>query len=287
MSQASRSRRRKGAATHGRARPAKRWASAARRASRSVAARRPDRARAVVRPIVKPIARRAKTQHAKSQQSRSPQSRLPHARAAGAKRRVPRPKRRLRSPDVRAVSGIPFELMEWIRRRMSGDLGPVANKEVFRHSDFIFQIIKGPNRRNDFHLDPYDEIFYQLKGTVWVHLIGENGKERVAELREGGVLLVSAFTPHSARRPPDSIGLVVERPRTARELDGVAWYCEGCGLKLHETWLPCEDIEVQLKAALEAFNADLARRTCRRCGAVLPDPAEHPPWRKHLEARRH
>lgn len=285
MSQGPRSRRRKGAATHGRARPAKRWASAARRASRSVASRRPDRPKAVVRPIVKPISKRAKSQHTKAQHAGQRPATEQHARVARPKR-APRPKRRPRSPDVRAVSGIPFELMEWIRRSMSGDLGPVANKEVFRHSDFIFQIIKGPNRRNDFHLDPYDEIYYQLKGTVWVHLIGENGKERVAELREGGVLLVSAFTPHSPRRPPDSIGLVVERPRTARELDGIAWYCEGCGAKLHETWLPCEEIEVQLKAAIDAFNADLARRTCKRCGAVLPDPAEHPPWRKDLEARR-
>jgi hypothetical protein len=43
---------------------------------------------------------------------------------------------------------------------------------------------------------------------------------------------------------------VVERPRAARELDGIAWYCEGCGTKLDEIWLPCEDIEQNLKAAV-------------------------------------
>ena len=169
---------------------------------------------------------------------------------------------------------------------MAGDLGPVANKEVFRHSDFIFQIIKGPNQRNDFHIDPYDEIFYQLRGTLWMHLIGENGNERVAEVPEGGVLLVSAYSPHSPQRPPRSIGLVVERPRAARELDGIAWYCEGCGHKLDEIWLPCENIEQNLKTAIEAFNADLSRRECVRCGAVLPDPTKHPPWRKHVGFRR-
>jgi len=105
-------------------------------------------------------------------------------------------------------------------------------------------------------------------------------------VREGGVLLVSAFTPHSPRRPPGSIGLVVERPRTAKELDGIAWYCEGCGHRLHEVWLQCLDIEASLTRALDAFNADLGRRTCRRCGAVLPDPNEHPPWRRHVEARK-
>ena len=264
MSQGPRSRRRKGASAHGRARPAKRWASAARRTSRSQAERRPGSLRAPV-PPVPPSAKRPKRRHAKLT-------------------RVVRPRPRTRSPEVRAVAGVPFELMEWIGRSMSGDLGTVANKEVFRHSDFIFQIIKGPNHRNDFHLDPYDEIYYQLKGTLWVHLIDKGGRKRVAKVPEGGVLLVSAFTPHSPRRPPDSIGLVVERPRTAKELDGLAWYCEGCGHKLHELWLPCRDIETQLAQALDAFNADLARRTCRRCGAVLPDPTEHPPWRRDLDA---
>jgi 3-hydroxyanthranilate 3,4-dioxygenase len=249
---------------HGPARPARRWAAAAQRAHRSVAAR-------PVRRMGGATQRKAPSRRTDSEATRA---------AAPAR------KRRLRAAHVRAVSGVPFGLMDWIRRSMAGSLGPVANKEVFRHSDFIFQIIKGPNRRNDFHLDPYDEIFYQLKGTVWVHLIGKNGKPRVAEVPEGGVLLVSAYTPHSPRRPPGSLGLVVERPRTAKELDGIAWYCEGCGHQLEERWLPCRDIEVQLREALAAFNADLARRTCSHCGAVLPDPTAHPPWQRHVAARR-
>jgi hypothetical protein len=44
--------------------------------------------------------------------------------------------------------------------------------------------------------------------------------------------------------------------------------------------LDCQDIETQLKAALDAFNADLTRRTCAHCGHVLPDPAEHLPWQQ-------
>jgi 3-hydroxyanthranilate 3,4-dioxygenase len=174
--------------------------------------------------------------------------------------------------------------MEWIRRTMSSSQGPETNKEVFRHSDFIFQIVKGPNRRNDFHLDPYDEIFFQLKGKIWVHLIREDGEPRVAEVGEGGVLLVSAFTPHSSRRPPGSIGLVVERPRTSKQMDGTAWYCEACGYRLHEIWLPSQGSESSLKRAVDAFNADRALRTCKRCGAELPDPNENPPWRQHVAA---
>ncbi|HEX7927087.1 MAG TPA: cupin domain-containing protein, partial [bacterium] len=142
---------------------------------------------------------------------------------------------------MRALNGLPFNLAGWIGTEMAGDQGSVGNKEVFRQSDFIFQIIKGPNRRNDFHIDPYDEIFYQLEGTAFVVYRDATDKEQVATLHPGDVLLIAAHTPHSPRRPPNSTGLVVERPRTADELDGLLWYCEQCGHKLEEQWLPCQD----------------------------------------------
>ena len=184
-----------------------------------------------------------------------------------------------RAPEVERLNGLPFNLEQWIGENMAGEMGSVGNKEVFRHSDFIFMIVKGPNARNDYHIDPYDEIFYQLRGTVRVGLVGPDGKPTLAEVKEGEVLLVSAYTPHSPRRPPDTLGLVVERPRVSGEEDGIVWYCEGCGVKLHELYLLCEDIETQLKSALDAFNADLGLRTCKACGAVLPDPTVTPPWR--------
>ncbi len=184
-----------------------------------------------------------------------------------------------RAGEVQRLNGLPFNLDEWIATRMSGDMGSVGNKEVFKHSDFIFMIVKGPNARNDYHVDPYDEIFYQLQGTVQVGLVGEDGRPAMTEVKEGEVLLVSATTPHSPRRPPDTLGLVIERPRVPGEEDGIVWYCEGCGEKLHEVYLLCENIETQLKAALDAFNADLDKRTCKACGAVLPDPTATPPWR--------
>lgn len=189
--------------------------------------------------------------------------------------------REARAPEVTRLNGLPFNLEQWIASEMAGEMGSVGNKEVFSQSDFIFMIVKGPNARNDYHLDPYDEIFYQLQGTVQVGLIDGDGNPKVAEIKEGEVLLVSANTPHSPRRPPGTLGLVVERPRGPGEEDGILWFCEGCGKKLHEVYLLCEDIETQLKTALDAFNADLNLRTCKACGDVLPDPAVSPPWRAH------
>ncbi len=187
---------------------------------------------------------------------------------------------RVRAPELTALNGISFNLTEWIAQSMSGDMGSVGNKEVFRHSDFIFMIVKGPNTRNDFHIDPYDEIFYQIKGTIYVKYRDEAEQEHLAEVKEGEVMIINAFTPHSPIRPPDTLGLVVERPRVAGEKDGIVWYCDTCGHTLHALEMDCQDIETQLKAALDSFNASYDLRTCSHCDAVLPDPAEQPPWQQ-------
>jgi 3-hydroxyanthranilate 3,4-dioxygenase len=191
---------------------------------------------------------------------------------------------RLRDPALATLNGMPFNLTAWIARSMSGDMGSVGNKEVFRHSDFVFMIVKGPNRRNDFHIDPYDEIFYQLKGTIYVKHRDAAGKTQVAEVKEGEVMIINAFTPHLPIRPPETLGLVIERPRVMGEQDGIVWYCDACGKVLCQSALDCQDIETQLKHALDAFNADLALRTCTTCGSVLPDPARQPPWQQMVPA---
>jgi 3-hydroxyanthranilate 3,4-dioxygenase len=171
----------------------------------------------------------------------------------------------------------PFDLQAWIATHLPKALGAIGNREVFKGSDFIFQIIKGPNARNDFHIDPFDEIFYQIRGHIFVHVI-EDGKERRLRIEEGQVFLLPKQMYHSPRRPPDTIGLVIERPRKADELDGIAWFCPQCSGKLHQVDFWCEDIERGLRDVIQGFNADEALRTCKRCRAVLPDPTKIDPW---------
>jgi len=170
----------------------------------------------------------------------------------------------------------PFSQKGWIERHMGGALGAIANREVFKGSDFIYQIIKGPNARNDFHLDPFDEIFYQLAGDIFVHVI-EAGRERRIPVKEGEVFLLPKGVYHSPRRPPGTLGLVIERPRRREELDAIAWFCPKCSHKLHEVEFWCDDIEKGLAEVIRKFNADLALRTCGECGAVLPDPTQATP----------
>jgi 3-hydroxyanthranilate 3,4-dioxygenase len=131
----------------------------------------------------------------------------------------------------------PFSQKDWIEEHLPRALGAIGNKELFRGSDFIYQVIRGPNARNDFHLDPFDEIFYQLRGDIVVHVM-EEGRERKIAVKEGEVFLL---------------------PR------GV------CAHKLHEVSFWCDDIEQVLGRVVKQFNADLALRTCRQCGTLLPD----------------
>ncbi len=167
----------------------------------------------------------------------------------------------------------PFNLQQWIEANRAAFSGPVANKEVFPESEFIFQIIRGPNARNDFHVDPGDEIFYQLKGDIRVDVM-ENGRRKQNLVREGDVLLVPARVPHSPLRPAGSWGLVVERKRRPDELDGILWFCERCDAKLFERQFPCTNIETEIRSAIDEFYSRAEHRTCKSCGAVLEKPGE-------------
>src|SRR5262245_6505453 len=85
--------------------------------------------------------------------------------------------RRPAARTAEAVMGniVPWHLMRWIEEHQGHFSGPVANKEVFPESEFIYQIVRGPNARNDFHIDPGDEIFCQLKGDITVRCIDADG----------------------------------------------------------------------------------------------------------------
>src|SRR5436309_13395090 len=107
----------------------------------------------------------------------------------------------------------PVHLMKWIEEHKTLFSGPVANKEVFPDSEFIYQIVRGPNARNDFHIDPGDEIFYQLAGDITVRCREEAVGLRDVRVREGEAMLVSGGTPHGPIRPAGTCGLVVDRKR--------------------------------------------------------------------------
>ena len=78
---------------------------------------------------------------------------------------------------------------------------PVGNKEVFPgQEDFIVMVVGGPNQRTDYHQEPYEEVFYQLKGTMHVDLQTSEGK-RTVTIGPGQMWVLPRNVPHSPQRP--------------------------------------------------------------------------------------
>ena len=148
---------------------------------------------------------------------------------------------------------------------------PVGNKEVFPgQQDFIVMVVGGPNQRTDYHQEPYEEVFYQLKGTMHVDLQTPEGK-RTVTIGPGEMWVLPRNVPHSPQRPEaGSIGLVFERPREPGVLEHFQWYCLECNHRIHDVELQVRDIVTDLPPVFEAFYADERARTCEKCGAVHP-----------------
>jgi len=147
---------------------------------------------------------------------------------------------------------------------------PVNNKALFTGDDFIVQVVGGPNQRTDFHVDPYEEWFHQVKGSMHVNVMTDEGPQRV-DINEGETWLLPGFLPHSPQRPEaGSIGVVIERIREEGTLEKFRWYCEECGNMVHEVELQVRDIVADLPPVFAAFYADEEARTCTKCGALHP-----------------
>jgi 3-hydroxyanthranilate 3,4-dioxygenase len=162
----------------------------------------------------------------------------------------------------------PINFMKWIEEHRQLLKPPVCNAQVFKEGEFIVMVVGGPNQRRDYHLDPGAEFFYQLEGRMVLRVM-EDGAPRDIPIEEGEIFLLPPDVPHSPQRFADTVGIVIERQRREGEQDGLRWYCDACHAVLHEARFPLTDITTQIAAAINAFKADEALRTCRQCGAVM------------------
>ena len=108
-----------------------------------------------------------------------------------------------------------FNFKKWIDENEHLLKPPVGNKKVFEDGDMTVQVVGGPNERADYHDDPVEEFFYQLKGNM-VLKVGDNGNFYDVPIKEGEVFLLPPHVRHSPQRPAGSIGLVVEPNRQRR-----------------------------------------------------------------------
>jgi 3-hydroxyanthranilate 3,4-dioxygenase len=164
----------------------------------------------------------------------------------------------------------PVNFAQWIEDNKHLLKPPVGNKTMAVGDDFIVMIVGGPNARTDFHVDPYEEWFYQLKGNMHVNVIVD-GEQRRVDIREGETWLLPGSTPHSPQRPEQgSVGLVIERVREEGTLEKFQWYCPNCSALVHEVELQVRDIVVDLPPVFAAFYDDEKARMCKRCGTLHP-----------------
>jgi 3-hydroxyanthranilate 3,4-dioxygenase len=162
----------------------------------------------------------------------------------------------------------PIDFRGWIEANRERLQPPVGNARVFPDGDLIVMVVGGPNARKDFHVDPGDELFYQVEGGIVLEVIEGDARRRI-EIPEGGMFLLPAGVPHSPQRPANTVGLVIERRRREDEIDVFRWYCGSCDALVHEVAFPLRDITTQIRAAIERLQQSAADRTCARCGCEL------------------
>lgn len=162
-----------------------------------------------------------------------------------------------------------FNFNQWIERHAHLLKPPVGNRQVFMEAeDLIVMVVGGPNARTDYHDDPYEEFFYQLRGNMVLRIL-EEGRPRELPIREGEILLLPGHVRHSPQRPEaGSVGLVVEKIRPPDVIDGFEWYCPGCLGLVHRVEVNVQNIVQDLPPLFDAFYA--GTRTCPACGQVHP-----------------
>ena len=173
-----------------------------------------------------------------------------------------------------------FNFQNWIKEHQHLLKPPVGNQKVFENGDMTVQVVGGPNQRTDYHDDPVEEFFYQLKGDMVLKVV-DNGQFYDVPIREGDVFLLPPHVRHSPQRPQEgSIGLVVEPARQPDELDAFEWYCFNCSALVHRVEVKVKSLVKDLPPLYEAFYKDDKARICKKCGTVHPGRVPPAGWVK-------
>jgi 3-hydroxyanthranilate 3,4-dioxygenase len=163
----------------------------------------------------------------------------------------------------------PINFHKWIEENRHLLKPPIGNQVMYQgNDDFIVMVVGGPNSRKDFHYNEGEEFFYQVEGEIVLKVVDE-GEVKDIHITEGEMFLLPARTPHSPRRPANTIGLVMERYRKPGEKDGFIWHCENCGNQLYEEYQEITDIVKQLPPIMERFWKNPENTTCKKCGTVM------------------
>jgi 3-hydroxyanthranilate 3,4-dioxygenase len=171
-----------------------------------------------------------------------------------------------------------FNFNRWIDEHAHLLKPPVGNQQIWTDADLMVTVVGGPNQRTDFHDDPVEEFFYQLRGNMMLKVV-DGGRHYDVPLFEGDIFMLPAHVRHSPQRPePGSVGLVVEPKRPEGWLDGFEWYCFECRGLVHRVEVDLVSIVHDLPPLFKRFYENEATRTCPHCSALHPGKAPPSDW---------
>ena len=168
----------------------------------------------------------------------------------------------------------PLNLQRWVEENQHLLKPPVGNKMVWNDErDTIVMVVGGPNARKDYHVNPTEEFFYQIKGDITVGIIHpETGEPDEVVIREGEIYLLPPKVPHSPQRGANTVGLVIEYKRPKGVDDALIWFCESCVTKLYEEDFTLKNIETDMPKIFDNYYGDIDKRTCPNCGSIMTPP---------------
>jgi 3-hydroxyanthranilate 3,4-dioxygenase len=179
--------------------------------------------------------------------------------------------------------GSPFDLLAWARTHAARLSPPVCNASVFPDGNFIVNLVGGPNTRTDFHDNPTEEIFYQIKGNAYLN-VWDRGKFDRIDIREGEIFLLPAHVIHSPQRPEPGLCLLIEAIRPKGALDALQWFCAHCGTRVWRAEKQLESLVDDLPRVYSMFyGLDEEQRRCGSCGLVHPG-ADFAAWHRQFES---
>jgi len=171
-----------------------------------------------------------------------------------------------------------FNFNKWIDEHAHLLKPPVGNQQIWTDSDLMVTVVGGPNQRTDYHDDPVEEFFYQLRGDMVLKVV-DGGAHYDVPLRQGDIFLLPSHVRHSPQRPqPGSVGLVIEPKRPEGLLDGFEWYCFNCLRLVHRIEVDLVSIVDDLPPLFGRFYDNDRLRTCSHCGALHPGKVPPSGW---------
>lgn len=179
--------------------------------------------------------------------------------------------------------GLPQNLLGWAEANDHLLVPPVCNAAVFPDGNYMINMVGGPNTRTDFHDNPTEEVFYQIKGDAYLN-VWDRGKFERIYLNEGDVFLLPAHVQHSPQRPVKGLCFLVEMVRPQGLTDKLNWYCANCGELVWGAEKQMTNLVTELPMVYRQFYAlNAEERRCKHCGTVHPGK-DYAAWHAQLQA---